>query len=116
MKKDIDDYIKKQNPPQREICRKIRKLILQSFSGIEEEAKWGALVFGGGKFYVGALKDHVNVGFSIEGLNEKEIALFEGKGMTMRHIKIRTPEDIEKKQLSKLLRIVYKKAKCGSTC
>lgn len=116
MNKDVDDYIKKQKPPLREICQKIRMLIIRSFPGIEEEAKWGALVFAGGKFYVGALKDHVNVGFSIEGLTEKEISLFEGQGRTMRHIKVYSMEDIENKELEKLLRIVYKRSKCGSTC
>ena len=50
--------------------------------------KWGVPVFAGGKFYIGSLKNNVNLGFSINGLNEKEIGLFEGNGKTMRHIKI----------------------------
>jgi len=57
--------------------------------------KWGVPNFHKGIFYIVALKDHVNLGFSIKGLSEKELSLFEGAGKTMRHIKISTMQDIE---------------------
>lgn len=116
MYKDIEDYIKKQRSPQREICQKIRKIIFKAFPGIEEEMKWGVPVFAGGKFYIGALEGHVNLGFSVKGLTKKESALFSGKGKTMRHIKIEKFEDIDEKRLMKLLRMVHKKARCEKVC
>jgi len=41
-----------------------------------------------GKLYVAALKDHINLGFCLKGLSRKEKGLLEGRGRTMRHVKI----------------------------
>ena len=68
MSKTIDDYINQQKSPQKEICQSLRNLILKTIPGVKEEMKWGVPVFGEGKFYIGALKDHVNLGFAIIGL------------------------------------------------
>ena len=112
MDKEISDYIKKQEYSQKEICQKIRKLILKTLPNIKEEMKWGVPVFGGGKFYIGAMKNQVNLGFSMNRLTKKEMAFFEGGGKTMRHIKIRTLKDIDKIRVVKLLRMVNSKSKC----
>jgi len=112
MSKTIDDYINQQASPQREICQNLRELILKTIPGIKEEMKWGAPVFGGGKFYIGALRDHVNLGFSIVGLNKEEIALFEGSGKTMRHIKVDKLENMDEKRIIGLLELVDKKSQC----
>ena len=74
--------------------------------------KWGVPVFADGKFYIASLKNHVNLGFSIDGLNEKEIALFEGSGKTMRHIKIKSLQDINEEKLIMLIKLVNEKAIC----
>ena len=63
-----------------------------------------------GKFYLVALKDHVNMGFSVKGLSEQEKALFEGKGKTMRHLKFYSLEDVDEAMVAKLLRLVAEKA------
>jgi len=101
----VQQYIEKQKSPQREICLKLRKLILGTFPDTKEEMKWGVPVFSNGKFYIGAMKNQVNLGFSINGLTEKQLALFEGSGKTMRHIKIRTLNDISEKKIVKLLKM-----------
>jgi hypothetical protein len=62
-----------------------------------------------GKYYIVALKDRVNLGFSLENLSKEEKALLEGAGKTMRHIKIRSLKDINEKEIVRLLRIVNKK-------
>ena len=112
MDKEVDGYIEKQNSPQKEILKRLRKIILKTLPNAGEEMKWGTPVFGGGKFYIVALKDHVNIGFAIEGLSEKEKALFEGKGKTMRHVKVNSLKDLDEKKLVGLLKLVDKKAKC----
>ncbi|MEJ2244040.1 MAG: DUF1801 domain-containing protein [Candidatus Bathyarchaeota archaeon] len=68
--------------------------------------------FAGGKFYIVALKNHVNVGFSNTGLSEDENKLFEGTGETMRHIKIRSFKVVNEKKLVELIELVNKKATC----
>ncbi len=116
MNKEVEDHINKQRSPEREICKTIRKLIHQTIPRIKEEMKWGAIVFAGGKFYIGILKDHINIGFSIKGLSAKEAAMFEGSGRTMRHIKIRTMNDIDEEKLVRLFRLVNRKSKCEEKC
>ena len=110
----VDEYIKKQKNPQKEVCAYLKNLIHKILPAVKEEMKWGVPVFAGGKFYIGSLKNHVNLGFSINGLNEKEIGLFEGKGKTMRHIKIKSLQDIDEEKLAMLIKLVNEKAVCQS--
>jgi uncharacterized protein YdhG (YjbR/CyaY superfamily) len=108
MNNKVDDYIKKQGSPQKEICQELRKIVLKTFPDAKEEMKWGVPTFADGKFYIVALKNHVNLGFSIEGLSKDEMALFDGGGKTMKHIEIGTMQDIDEKRIVKLLKMVGK--------
>lgn len=110
----IKEYINKQKSPKKEVCLYLRNLINQTLPGVKEEMKWGAIVFDNGKFYIGAVKYGVNLGFAIKGLTDKEANLFEGNGKTMRHIKIVSLDKIDKKKLVKLILLVNKKARCVS--
>ena len=112
MDKEVEKYIKKQKSPQKKICLRLREIIIKKFPEIEEKI-WAGVPFYGSRYYIVALKDHVNMGFAINGLSQEEIEMFEGKGKTMRHIKIYSLEDIDEKRIVKLLK-VSKKAKC--TC
>jgi hypothetical protein len=107
MDKKVDEYIEKQNSPQKEICTKLRQIIFKTFpEGIKEEMKWGVPSYGNGKYYFVALKNHVNLGFSIKGLSKEEIALLSGTGKTMRHIKIESENEIDEKKIVKLLKLI----------
>lgn len=110
---DVEEYISKQKSPQKEIILKLRKIILSALSVKSQEMKWGVPVFSKGKIYLVALKDHVNIGFSINGLSKKEMDLFEGKGKTMRHIKVFYLKDIDEKQIIRLTKLVDKKSICS---
>ena len=108
MNEEVSLYIEKQNSPQKEICQKLREIILNSFPNIKEEMKYGVPYYDN-IYYIVALKTHVNLGFSIKNLTKKEISLFEGSGKTTRHIKINSFEDIDEKNILKLLKIVKEK-------
>lgn len=101
----ITEYIEAQPSPQKEILRRIRSLIRNTLPGIEEEFKMGVPWYEG-KFYLVGLKDHVNIGFCIDKLSRAELAPFEGRGKLMRHIKIRSLEEIDRKKLIPLLKLV----------
>ncbi|MFX0021793.1 MAG: DUF1801 domain-containing protein [Candidatus Hermodarchaeota archaeon] len=105
MDKKVTEYIEKQKSPHKEICQKLREIILNTFPSIIEGMKYGVPYYGN-KYYIVALKTHVNLGFSIKGLTKEEIALFEGSGKTTRHIKIKTLKEIDEKEVIKLLNIV----------
>ena len=113
MDKQVEDYIEKQKSPQKEIIQKVRNIFLKTLPNCEEKSAWGVIALGGGKFYIGAIKNRVHVGFAINGLNEEEIGLFEGSGKTMRHVKIHSLEDIDEKKLVKLIKLVDKKTICN---
>lgn len=108
MDKNVDEYIKKQKSPQKEICQKLRQIILNSYPGILEEMKYGVPYYGD-KYYIVALKTHVNLGFSIKDLTKEELSLLDGSGKTMRPIKINSIEDIEENKILKLLKMVMDK-------
>ena len=103
----VEKYIEKQKSPQSEIIQKLRAIILKTFPNIKEEFKLGVPWYEG-KYYIVALKDHVNLGFSLKGLSQKEKELFEGNGKTMRHIKIYSSNEIDEEKIVKLLNIVEK--------
>jgi hypothetical protein len=106
MSNQIDDYINKQPSPQKEICQRLRSLIFKTIPQVKEEMKWGVPAFADGRFYIVALKDHVNLGFAIKSLGKEEIALFDGGGKTMKHIEVDKLENIDEKRITELLKLV----------
>jgi len=106
-----ETFLKKQGRGQKEIIEKIRKLIRDNFPKIKETGMAEGLWYEG-KFYIASFKDHVNLGVGVSGLSKAERDLFEGKGKTMRHLKFYSLEDVNEKELLKLMKLVYKKAKC----
>jgi len=105
MDKKVENYIEKQKLPQQEICQNLRKIILKTFPSIKEEMKLGVPWYEE-KYYIVALKDHVNLGFSLKGLSKEETELFEGGGKTMKHIKITSLNEIDETKIVKLLKVV----------
>ena len=58
-----------------------------------------------------ALKDHVNLGFTLKGLTKEDEKLFDGGGKTMKHIEVASPDAIDEKRIVTLLRLVENRAK-----
>lgn len=105
MNKQIKNYLDNLPSPQKEICKRVRQIIIKTCPDLEESMKNGVPSFEE-KYYIVGLKDHVNIGFSIEGLTPEELNLFEGKGKLMRHIKVYSLNEIDEKKIIKLLKIV----------
>lgn len=102
----VKQYIEKQKSPQKEICKKLHKLIMKTFPKTKDEMKWGVPTFDKGNYYVVAVKDHVNLGFSKKGLTKEGVKLFDGSAGTTVHIEIKTLKDIDEKRIVKLLKMV----------
>ena len=98
----VNHYLETLPSPQKEICKKVRNIILKTFPNLEESFKNGVLWYEC-KYYIVGFKDHVNIGFCVEGLTKEEMSLFEGGGKYVRHIKIRSLEEIDEKRIIKLL-------------
>ena len=109
----VSKYIEKQKSPQKEILKKLRKLMKKAFPKLEEKMQYGVPCFGN-KFYLAGLKDSVNMGFAVTGLSKEEKALFKGGGKTMKHLKFKSVEEVDGKEVARLAKLVQKKAKCVS--
>lgn len=112
MNDKAENYINKQNTLQKEMCSKLREMILTNFPKIEETIMSEGLWYEG-KFYIASFADHVKLGVGVTGLSNEELKNFEGKGKSLRHIKFFSPEDIREEKLLKLMQLVYTKAKCS---
>jgi hypothetical protein len=107
MDRNSTEYIRRQPAPLRKLCAALRGLIQKEFPGIKEEMKWGVPWYGG-RFYIATFKNHVNLGFSVEGLSEEELALFDDTGKFMSHIKLFPDADIDRGRITMLLKIAKK--------
>lgn len=101
----VDDYIKKQPSIQKDILRRLRKLILKAAPGIVEEMKMGVPWYEG-KFYLVSLRNHVNLGVAYNSMLDKYQDGLEGKGKYMRHVKVFSLNDIDERKLVKLMKTV----------
>ena len=106
MNSKVDEYIARQKSPQKEICASLRQLIHDTLPGTNEEMKWGVPAFSDGKFYIVALKNHVNVGFSIKSLTGEDLSLFDGGGKTTRHIQVKDSAGINSDRITSLIKLV----------
>lgn len=88
-------YFNKQKSPQKEICIKLREIILRHYPHAEEEMKWGVPAYAGGKIYIVALKNHVNIGFSLKDLPDDKQHFLGGSGKTMKHLEFHSMDEIK---------------------
>jgi hypothetical protein len=110
MDNKVKEYIEKQDSLEKDLLVKARSLILDTIPECDEFIQWGVLCYSKGKIYLAAMKDRIHVGFSIIGLPLEDIKLFEGSGKTARHIKIFSENELEEKNIAKLVTMVNKKA------
>jgi len=104
----VKTYIAKQKSPQKEIIQKLRRILYKTLPKIEENFKNGVPWYEDKYYFVG-LKDHINMGFSVNGLSGKERDLFEGKGKLMRHVKFYSSEEIIESKITRLIKLVAKR-------
>ena len=71
--------------------------------------KWGVPTYGGGKFYIVALKGHVNIGYSVKDLSIDEQKRFRGSGKTMKIIEISSIKEVDKNKIVELLNLVWER-------
>ena len=110
MDSKVDNYFSKLPKNKREICLALRNIILKNFREIQEEYRWGAIVYDNGRFYLAGVRQGVNIDFAIQRLSKEEISLFKGSGKTMRHLKFESIVEIDEKKLSNLLQLVKEKS------
>ena len=101
-KSDTDAYASRLKPPMKEMVKGLRKIILDASKGINENMKWGNLVYECNGLVCAIVnhKSHVNLEFWHGTALKDPKKMLQGTGKRMRHIKLRTPDDIDSKQIS----------------
>ncbi len=100
------------NPDLYEIASSVRARILELTDTVDEEVKYGGILFAAPEPFCGIFvyKQHVSVEFSHGAKILDPHGLLEGKGKGRRHVKLYTLEDIENKHLADYLRLAQKAA------
>jgi len=104
--KEVDAYIANAAAEHKEILTTLRALIEKSVPNATEHFKWSQPVYETKKgfCYLKSTKKHVNLGFMNFGKIDDPENLLEGTGKSMRHIKIRSMEDIREEVFGEMLR------------
>jgi hypothetical protein len=113
MEEKVEKYLEKLDTPQKEICLRLREIILETFPEIIEEYRWGVPAYSvrkdgkiHTKYYIGAMKDKVHLGFSITDLGDDDLKGLEGSGKTMRHVKFFGLKYLDKEKVIELLKMI----------
>lgn len=102
----INTYVGKKGPKLLPVAEGLRRLVKKTVVGVKESVNpWKMPTFASNGpmcfFMVG--KNHVTFGF-LRGTSLKDQAgLLEGTGKNLRHVKLRTVEDLKRRELKKLI-------------
>ena len=107
----LDDW-EIDNPALYEIASSVRTKILQIADTVDEEVKYGGILFAAPEPFCGIFvyKQHVSVEFSHGAKIVDPHGLLEGKGKGRRHLKLHRLEDVENKHLADYLQLAQKAA------
>ncbi|MBK0402423.1 DUF1801 domain-containing protein [Adhaeribacter sp. BT258] len=102
----VEQYISQQTEPQQMLLNALHQFIKKTAPELQESIKWGFPSYAGKSnvCYLAAQKNHVNLGFYEGGLLPDAGKLLEGTGAKMRHVKVRSLNEIAEKPLAELIR------------
>ena len=102
----IDESLKEHPAKMRELAQELRHLVKEQVPEAKESVNaWGIPTFslvGSFAFFLIA-KTHLSLGFALGTSLKDPQHLLEGTGKNLRHVKIRTPEDLDKPGLAELI-------------
>lgn len=103
----FDLYLADQPPKNRTVIRALRRFVGRAAPKLTESVKWGNGCWVKGKApvsYVYSAPDHVQFGFFRGASLDDPRGLLQGKGEYVRHVKLRTPKDLDEAAFRALLR------------
>ncbi|SIQ32793.1 DUF1801 domain-containing protein [Maribacter ulvicola] len=110
MIEEVNGYIENSTDNNKEVLNVLRALIYELVPSVNEQYKWSRPVYATEKdfCYLKTTKKAVTLGFFEFGKIKTNCHLIEGTGKTMRHIKIKNVEEIEKFDINKMIKEVLK--------
>ena len=102
----IDECLKEHPAKMQKLAQDLRRLVKEQVPEAKESVNaWGIPTFslvGSFAFFLIA-KTHLSLGFALGTSLKDPHHLLEGTGKNLRHVKIRTPEDLDKPGLAELI-------------
>ena len=105
-KKTVDTWMSEVDSKLLEMAEALRRTVLEAVPDLTESIKWGNPVYEkkGNVCYLAATDKYLALGFfNAMSLTDAE-RLMEGTGKKMRHVKVRTREDIDASRLASWVR------------
>jgi hypothetical protein len=102
---EVDAYVSKVDPKLRRQFEKLRSIIKKALPGISEAVKWGVPYYSLDRVGVASIaeySEHVNL-YLLQGAKLSS-DLLGGTGKGMRHITVKTLDDIQDAEFTRLLR------------
>jgi hypothetical protein len=101
------DDLRLTNEPMHRLMRQARDLIHASVKGLDEEVKYGGILFSRPTAFCGlfAHTAHVSLEFGQGAVLHDAHAVLEGQGKFRRHIKLRQAEDMQHKHVAHYVRL-----------
>ena len=106
-KKTFDDWTADVDPKLRPLARGLRRMFLDAAPDLRESIKWGNPFFQGkgNVFYIASQGDkYVTLGLCQGALLPNPDGLIEGTGKRMRHVKVRSVEEMADSRLGPIIR------------
>jgi hypothetical protein len=103
----FDDYLEDQTPKNQAVIRALRRFVKRAQPGLSETVKWGNGCWvgpDGPVAYVYSATGYVQFGFFRGASLDDPKGLLEGNGQYVRHIKVHSPSEIDKRAFTALLR------------
>ena len=94
----------------------VRTLVKETIPSVTEEVKYGGILFSSGVQFCGvfAYRQHVSVEFGSGAKISDALGHLEGGGKGRRHIKLRSANDIQTKELAHYLPLALEAARSGA--
>ena len=107
----VEDFLSTRSPEVQALAMQVRDLVRRTLPHLTETVRPGrnAITYEAGSkmskwlLYVSPFKSHVNLGFFKGATLPDPEGLLEGTGKDLRHVKIKTPEDVNSPALRALL-------------
>jgi hypothetical protein len=108
--READEFIRKLDSPRSEVAARLRGIVLKAAPRSRESFKWGAPCYdlNGLLCSIRPSKSHVALNFFHGAKLVDPDGLLEGSGKQLRHIKVRTNEEVREAAFSKLVRQAMK--------
>lgn len=102
---EVEAFIRQAPPALRRLLRELRSLVREELPEASEQIKWGRPVYTLHRIvcYLAAAEDHVRLGFYRGVELDDPAGLLEGDRKKLRHLKVRRPQDIRRRQFIRLL-------------